>query len=443
VADTAYFLSKDDRDDLGELLDAYRRGRIPTSGSGNVDGTDHQENQAPDVYVAFTPGGGIPVRSGVTPGAAECDLYRLLPDETLEQYPDGVTQYVYNLSTAAVPEESYVLVSRDKAGTWWVVASAGATDCCGEESGGDDCADAAGWGEDDCLRLTVISAAGLCACIDTDQVLTLRWDAGDSRWESGDDAVDTPEDDFTHCLGIGPVWFWIEGGEPKLEIDGVTGFYAGCDGGGLVFSFGSTTLCNGTRTMPCGPNVFRVKIECIQCPNPDYSGPGWYCSSLTGCDGADSPTCTYYAADPGTGVYLCSGPHATEADCITPCDAIPPCGCAATVDHPDLTVSGDGTGTLTWDGTRWGGAVTLPGPCVVYACVTVNENPATCLGTCEDYAVSFRCTACGGGPDVTACADQADTCSCSPFLLSVSCSSLNATPCCGTYTPFAIDITLA
>lgn len=93
---------------------------------------------APEVYIALTPGDGIPAlnRGGTTgtgsteanddvPGYADCQVYKL---DTTGATPDfmevsGLVRNVYNLGTAAVPGGTWVLAHRDKFGHWFVSSS--------------------------------------------------------------------------------------------------------------------------------------------------------------------------------------------------------------------------------------------------------------------------------------------------------------------------------
>lgn len=200
------------------------------------------------------------------------------------------------------------------------------------------CAWLAGLRSTDCLTFTVVRAAGRCSSISTSQTLTLVWDSGTSKWKSGDDAADTPEDDFTHDLGIGPVVFWLANGYPTMTIDGVYGVFDGCTSGGGVFAFGDAALCNGSGTA-CGDNTFSVRIVCACCPDPDWTEAGWYC--VEDPEDEEETLCVEINSAPCTGTYtILSGPYDSEEDCDESCGSA--CGCiGGTVLHALLTnVSG-------------------------------------------------------------------------------------------------------
>lgn len=93
-------------------------------------------HQAPEVYVARVPSTGVPglvweAGAGVidTPGTATCVLYRLMRAGNLSGrlVPLHISVTVHNLSTENVPADTWILVERDKFGTWWVSGSGGLT----------------------------------------------------------------------------------------------------------------------------------------------------------------------------------------------------------------------------------------------------------------------------------------------------------------------------
>jgi|SRR5579884_116424 hypothetical protein len=103
------------------ILNTQRRPAIPTT-----------DNTAPEVYAALTPSGGIPAinfegtgtGSGNCPGSAVCEIYRFLnPTTTCDLLPQKFSKTVHNLGSA-IPGHSWILVTRDKYGTWWAVPTA-------------------------------------------------------------------------------------------------------------------------------------------------------------------------------------------------------------------------------------------------------------------------------------------------------------------------------
>lgn len=144
MAEPLYGLTGADLDVIKALVRDYRNG--PTRGRGYDGRVDHEEQQAPEVYVALTPSGGIPAlaassvvdtgtgqadeHNGDAPGYAECAAYRVLPpaDGTdgaeLWEVP-GLSFRVHNASGSDVAGDSWVLVVRDKGGVWWAVTGGG------------------------------------------------------------------------------------------------------------------------------------------------------------------------------------------------------------------------------------------------------------------------------------------------------------------------------
>jgi len=104
------------------------RGRFPRERQ-HAENDDHQ---APEVYVAKTPAGGI---DGLTlgdggtgtggydePGSATCDIYVIDETDTVPDLRDmGKDVIVYNVSGVAVPGSAYVPIVRDKSGRWLAV----------------------------------------------------------------------------------------------------------------------------------------------------------------------------------------------------------------------------------------------------------------------------------------------------------------------------------
>jgi len=79
-----------------------------------------------DLYIAAPPVGGIPARSGTTPGRAECQVWKIDKDHAnrtlILAHPDEV---VYNVSETVITDD-YVIISKTKYGRWVVLAGGGA-----------------------------------------------------------------------------------------------------------------------------------------------------------------------------------------------------------------------------------------------------------------------------------------------------------------------------
>lgn len=183
------------------------------------------------------------------------------------------------------------------------------------------CAAAISWRTTNCLLSTVVEATGYCSGISTSQSQRLQWDGGVGAaggWTAGDNAVDVPEEDFTHMLGVGKIQFWWADGIPRLTIDGKYGYYLGCFGGKLRFSFSDDSLCNGTPGPSCAYGHFVVEVGCSCCTATDgWAGPGWYC--VEDLLDPNLKKCVEYSSDPCDDVVILSGPHATAQECEAEC----------------------------------------------------------------------------------------------------------------------------
>jgi hypothetical protein len=129
-----YLLSEADRNALKSLLDNYQA-IIALTEKVSEEGSDTP--QAPDVYVAYTPSGGIPGRgrTGYTGsasgtayhqdlGSAECQVWTNDDRGTLVRVP-GLTLTVYNLMDLAIPANSPILIHRSKFGKWYASPAMG------------------------------------------------------------------------------------------------------------------------------------------------------------------------------------------------------------------------------------------------------------------------------------------------------------------------------
>lgn len=136
-----YLLSEADRDAIKALLERERTRPGGPIGRPHVREDDYA---APEVYIALTPNAGIPAISGEPgtgthvskaesgtgtgfrdfPGSAVCKLYRI-QDSDSEMVPIGISVTVYNISDTALVGGRWILVSRDKAGCWIAINTAG------------------------------------------------------------------------------------------------------------------------------------------------------------------------------------------------------------------------------------------------------------------------------------------------------------------------------
>lgn len=206
----------------------------------------------------------------------------------------------------------------------------------------------AGLCADNCLKMRVMSAYGLCGAIDVSQVIPLTGDG--AVWNSVCDfryCDSTPGSDDPECTGIGPVTFTRNsGGMPSASIDGISLIYnaAGRSGGVAWIEFaGGQDLCAGCPELvevsgPCGPeeepgdnccganagcgsNYFVVRFECANCPVSGWDCPAWYCTSV-GCCEESIPEPLFVDADLAMSdnpPRICSGPYETEEEALAVC----------------------------------------------------------------------------------------------------------------------------
>lgn len=134
-----YTLSERDVARLKEMLSWFDNARESPlfRGRGGDD-----DSEAPEVYVALVPDGGIPALSApgtststvtldqLEPGSADCEIYRVVnpsSDFPLVEPIQGLTRRVFNLSrTAITPTNNpFVLAIKDKTGIWWASTGTG------------------------------------------------------------------------------------------------------------------------------------------------------------------------------------------------------------------------------------------------------------------------------------------------------------------------------
>lgn len=160
-----YLLSQEDRDLIQEFLKQNRGRSFNTLRGGPAAGDQFFTS---DIHVAKAPVGGIPARSGNTPGKVEdVQIYRLGTDDILAEIP-GLVKTIHNLSTSAIAEDEYVRVVKDKFGEWY--AELGSSSDGG--TGGDGLCEDKGWwagvrsNSNLAFSITVTAVNGACSCVD-------------------------------------------------------------------------------------------------------------------------------------------------------------------------------------------------------------------------------------------------------------------------------------
>lgn len=111
-----YVLSEAAIEKLRRTTDA--EGRRVQNRPGRPAALPVDDGQAPEVYIVKATTG-IAAFASSTPGSAECDVYRIATDGTLEGI-ENLVRTVYNLSTTALATNGIGLAVRDKFGQWFL-----------------------------------------------------------------------------------------------------------------------------------------------------------------------------------------------------------------------------------------------------------------------------------------------------------------------------------
>lgn len=119
-----------------------RRVNTPSRPSGERSYSEGEDHQAPEVYIAYPPSGGIPalVRGEGTgtgtgtgtgnvedePGVAECTIYDIINRNGIPELvaSPAHSRDVYNISTAAISQD-WIQIHRSKQGKWLAITGGG------------------------------------------------------------------------------------------------------------------------------------------------------------------------------------------------------------------------------------------------------------------------------------------------------------------------------
>lgn len=119
-----FALSAEDVRVMQEAITRLNREVRNTSQRGRDGAIDDEEMSAQDIYIAFTPVGGIQEYTGVSVIGEPCDIYKLVPfgaggtNYMLEA--TGFQRTVRNLWNSDIPENTFCLVVKDKFGHFFV-----------------------------------------------------------------------------------------------------------------------------------------------------------------------------------------------------------------------------------------------------------------------------------------------------------------------------------
>lgn len=288
-------------------------------------------SQAPEIYIAKIPDDGVPAAEYVgTAGGpptsltgAECQVYRLLEEDGQLGIVDSVTQRVYNLSTKEISGTGWILIKRDKFGTY--IADAVITSSYGDQPGAGQCS-LAKLNSDDCVVITYRNGT-------TGEVekYYLRFDPLSSTYKSSDL--------FLYPGGSGTFELGYVDGRFRLLLGGLELLNCGdgCFTGSWITGHGADETGTGSDVSePCNATAFTVCLTCGCCPIPGWDGEGWYCVTD---DSVGSGTGTGTALEECVVIYLmeedrcddeitiCSGPYESEAAADAECGAVIPSCC--------------------------------------------------------------------------------------------------------------------
>lgn len=297
-----YALSEKDLRLIREFLYVYNRQQryVNAFGRGPDNKIDHEEMHTSELYIARSPVGGIPALQsmgstgiGDIPGSALCMIFKTSQSADLTEDVTGYQQTVYNLSTSAIPGDTWLIIVRDKYGKWYALQTISSEQF--------DTITGPGWtaglSNEDCLLLTITNAIGKCSTVPAQEILLISDDA--ITWEG--------LDNFVYSGGIGQVQFTRLANHslPTLTIGPYTLIYdkSGIDSNGKSYIEykGGTSLCSdiegtgsgtGGARASCGSNTVTIRLTCDSC-YPDVI-------ETICCDNALLPTRMYLEFYDGT-----------------------------------------------------------------------------------------------------------------------------------------------
>lgn len=271
MAKKAFVLSESDRDTLKEIIAEFRGMPASTTGRAAI---SKRHIQAPEVYVALSPEGGIPGAEfgiGDIPGSADCDVYKLVDGEL--EYA-GFDRHVFNLSADEIAEQQWILINRDKWGQWYVAGSF-VTETTGTDTG---------TGTDILIPVTPppTSMCNLVRVVETDCLLAYASNGqrltlvnyGDGYWTSNNPNITGTEDEVLfYENGQGSIEFGYSDGQLYVKVNGIKLVNCGnnCWAGGPITGHGYQRLGTDSGTDPdtqilaCLGTTLTVCIACIPC----------------------------------------------------------------------------------------------------------------------------------------------------------------------------------
>lgn len=321
--------SQRDLQKLKERLRRVRDERINTEGrtTPTVHSVHMDTSQAPEIYIALVPEGGLePAEFTGTSGGPPtvlngtlCSVYRFNAEEGELEPVDALTKRVYNLSTKAIKADSWIVIQRDKFGSWFAMGILQSP--YGDTSGVGQC-EFTKLNSNDCVLVSYFNS-------ETGEVeeYYLEWDSVSETWKG----LDT----FVYVGGSGTFEFGYTDGEFWLKLNNL--FLVpcgdGCYSGSWITGHGNdATGTSEEEQESCNATAFTVCVSCTCCPIEGWAGEGWYCvtDSSTGTGTGTSTALTecevMYLLDEDKcddEIIICAGPYPTQADADAACGPAP------------------------------------------------------------------------------------------------------------------------
>lgn len=346
-----YILNESDKEELRKIRQEIINLRRNTRYGNTVSSL----SSSSAIYIAKTRVGGIPALVGTTPGKADCDIYKLIPngtDKTIVAV-DTLFHTVYNLSSEAVAANAYIIIEQDRYGSW-IAGSALTTAVVGSGSGTAVVGSGTGSGSaayvdagstfycsfarlktTDCIRATLTNGG----------IVYLSYSAG--HWVS--------TEPLTYLNTSGYLDFWFENGALHLKLSSLELINCGngCFTGGPLTGHervgsGSGSGSGSTPVTYCTGETFTICLACSCCTTTGFVGAGWYCLNFgIGTNPADCEPIYLTEDDRCLDVSICSGTYATYNEALIACGPAPvytlSCYSVALPDRVKVTITSEST----------------------------------------------------------------------------------------------------
>ena len=239
---------------------------------------------------------------------------------------------------------------------------------------GGTCGSLVGITTDACLRLELVCHTGEFTDVSESQFAAVFAFGSGGTWtfQTWTGAAWT-NFTFNWIGGTGtPVFTFDADGNSVLTIGAGNVLKRRCDQEDATFEGGRQNGFTGDAadlpTDKCASNTFVLRVSCSCCPADGFTGSGWYCVAANPdtCAGGPKVCVDYTQTVPCSGVVtICGGPYASQAACLSGCAGVSSGGTVSCCGRPLAATlyaslsGGEGTLTMTWDGTQWAGSKVL------------------------------------------------------------------------------------